>query len=526
LKNFTRVFLQQGRVQVDADWNEQTSILLHYLRALTADLIGPHGGPDPDGAFTSFAISSLKDTITDDFAIGAGRYYVNGLLCESASTSVPLLQDSDWHGTVHVPTIHADGRDFAEEEFVEIRTTVGAVKTIVGQIRKVTSDGFLTLDIGSLAHYEKTASVLRRIITYKTQPDWPEPGNLPGLPFLVYLDVWERHISCSQDDSIREVALGGPDTATRAKLVWQVGVDPELTALPIKDQDWRLFLGRRHARNRGKLRAFARKGGESGDPCIIRPEASYRGAENQLYRVEIHAGGRVGVDEPSFKWSRDNSSIEYPIRRMQPPVATLAHLWRDSRSALNVGDWVELVDDYSVLQSKPGILMKVESVGDPSSMTVTLKVPPAGQSQPASYDPGDPDDVRRHPILRRWDYRIGESTAGKPAPAADGALLMEEDKWFELEDGIEIQFPRGPDVTYRTGDYWLIPARTASGDIEWPVERNPDGTLILDADGNPHSAALLPHGIEHYYAPLAIVGTLGGGAVIDDCRKKFGPLAG
>ena len=43
---FSRVLLQQGRVLLDADWNEQTSILLHYIRTLATDLIGPHGGPN------------------------------------------------------------------------------------------------------------------------------------------------------------------------------------------------------------------------------------------------------------------------------------------------------------------------------------------------------------------------------------------------------------------------------------------------------------------------------------------------
>ena len=40
-KRFTRVLTQQGRVQLDADWNEQAAILLHQLRTLAADLIGP-----------------------------------------------------------------------------------------------------------------------------------------------------------------------------------------------------------------------------------------------------------------------------------------------------------------------------------------------------------------------------------------------------------------------------------------------------------------------------------------------------
>jgi hypothetical protein len=42
---------------------------------------------------------------------------------------------------------------------------------------------------------------------------------------------------------------------------------------------------------------------------------------------------------------------------------------------------------------------------------------------------------------------------------------------------------------YRTGDYWLIPARVATNDIEWPSV----------------TEGVLPHGIEHHYAPLAIL---------------------
>ena len=45
LKRFSRVLMQQGRVQLDADWNEQTDILLHDPRSLTRDIIGPYGGP-------------------------------------------------------------------------------------------------------------------------------------------------------------------------------------------------------------------------------------------------------------------------------------------------------------------------------------------------------------------------------------------------------------------------------------------------------------------------------------------------
>ncbi len=59
-----------------------------------------------------------------------------------------------------------------------------------------------------------------------TQKDFPTPPNLAtGTRYLVYLDVWERHITALEDDYIREKALGGPDTATRTQVVWQVKID-------------------------------------------------------------------------------------------------------------------------------------------------------------------------------------------------------------------------------------------------------------------------------------------------------------
>ncbi len=67
---------------------------------------------------------------------------------------------------------------------------------------------------------------------YWNQPDgFRDPENpvdrLPSpaqSPFVVYLKVWERAVSAAGDPALREVALGAalPDTAVRAKVVWQV----------------------------------------------------------------------------------------------------------------------------------------------------------------------------------------------------------------------------------------------------------------------------------------------------------------
>ena len=114
----------------------------------------------------------------------------------------------------------------------------------------------------------------------------------------------------------------------------------------------------------------------------------------------------------------------------------------------------------------------------------------------------------KHPLLRRWDHKKGESE--KAGLTLDGgAILIRENIWLDLEKGIQILFEEGQ--TYRRGDYWLIPARTATRNIEWP------GT-----SANPES--IHPHGVMHHYAPLAIIYRINKTLRIRDCRLKFRAL--
>ncbi len=74
--------------------------------------------------------------------------------------------------------------------------------------------------------------------------------------------------------------------------------------------------------------------------------------------------------------------------------------------------------------------------------------------------------------------------------------------------------PLDETMTYRAGDYWLIPARTAIGDVLWP------------SDGDA-PAASAPHGVERHVAPLGVVAFDGQGqfSLLHDLRKAFTPLA-
>jgi hypothetical protein len=77
-RRYVGVLQQQGRVALDADWNEQVEIDRHQGQALVRDLVGACGGPRDDAGFEIRPSEDGKGLL-----IGAGRYYVGGLLAVS-----------------------------------------------------------------------------------------------------------------------------------------------------------------------------------------------------------------------------------------------------------------------------------------------------------------------------------------------------------------------------------------------------------------------------------------------------------
>src|SRR3990172_7575969 len=97
--NHAGVLMQQGRVQLDADWNELVEVLDRRWRAETLDIIGRCTVPreTPDG----FRIEASGGSLT----IGRGRMYVDGLLAENHGKE-PLKVDAalgEQRGTRPVP---------------------------------------------------------------------------------------------------------------------------------------------------------------------------------------------------------------------------------------------------------------------------------------------------------------------------------------------------------------------------------------------------------------------------------------
>lgn len=88
-RRYSGVRMQQGRVLLDADWNEQLDIQRGLDARSTADAVGAYGVPSsaPDGfqVFIADGVPSLR----------AGRVYVDGVLCENdAARPIAGLPDS------------------------------------------------------------------------------------------------------------------------------------------------------------------------------------------------------------------------------------------------------------------------------------------------------------------------------------------------------------------------------------------------------------------------------------------------
>lgn len=330
------------------------------------------------------------------------------------------------------------------------------------------------------------------------QPFWTDAA-LPSADgtWLAYLEAWEISLSAVETPAIREVALGGPDTATRERLVWQVRWLPlaaGATCAAAADQ-LRTLANRFDGTLNPKLDAASVTG-----PCIVSEAAAFRGLENQHYRVEVHDGTIDGSGDPTgtsptFKWSRDNGAVVGTIVSVQstaPLILTVDRLGPGGTEGFERGLTVEIDSMKRQLAGQPGILAIIEDVaGD--TLTVTLQGASLAQFQALRAEEGV--------VLRRWD--------------SGGAVALLPGADIDIEASLQVQFTQGE---YRSGDHWSIPARTSivSGrqtQLDWP---HTNGAF----------ERLRPHGPARHRAALAILNRAGGSwTLTHDCRALFPPLA-
>ncbi len=212
-KHYASVRMQQGRVQVDADWNEQQDIAAHLDRTAHLDIIGAAGVPIHAAGF---GVTPTPDG--RDLVLSTGRMYIDGILCElEEGETIPVTLDAANPRQVNVPVWVLDERPFAPGQWVRIsdadQPSLAPVIARIVSAAPDSPDGG-TLEMAADITLAATAPRLTRLVTYTTQPDDPEPeftasteGGPPELAldggaYLVTLDVWERHITALDDPMI------------------------------------------------------------------------------------------------------------------------------------------------------------------------------------------------------------------------------------------------------------------------------------------------------------------------------------
>ena len=413
-RHYRHVLQQQGRVSLDAEWNEQRGIDDHLRHTALTDLLGRSAGPLDGPAFT---ITTDGKTVT----IGGGRYYVDGMLLEN-DDATPLDRQPD------LPP---------------------------GLPAVLTADGS------------------------------PLSPAAPGT-YLAELDSWTRQVTALDDPGIREMAVPVPDTTTRAQTVWQVRLirvgDPGATIT--RGQGVPAWSALR-APSTGTMKAQATAGEEAASPCEVPAGAGYRGLDNQHYRVEIRDGGSTGT--ATFLWSRENASVQARWTGQSGNSLTVSVPSRDAAIGFAAGDWIELVDDRTELGGLAGTLVRIATTHDD-----IIEIDPATRLPTTAVI--DLTTTGGNPKVRRWE--------GPPQATATN--------WTPLEHGVEVAF--GDNRTYRTGEYWSVPARTAIADVVWPKTGDT-------------SDLVRPAGPAHRYTPLAMLSHDGTTwTVTEDRRALFPPL--
>lgn len=542
-RHYKSVLMQQGRVVLDADWNEQADIEEHIRETEVRDVVGRCGSPIEHAGFGIDVAPGGLNLI-----LSSGRIYVDGILCE-LEEEVGYFENPAFKVSEDVTQLtisDGDELDLKKEQWVEISARIDSDRInydiserpvvpeqVIRQVLRIVeiqkdpnaNKMALTLD-GTANEDLINAGKLKGIyikILFRIEPE-QAMSNESSATFLAYLDVWNRHITAVEDDSIREKALKGPDTSTRIKTEWRVRLtpcNPESIQKSLQDKischQASLILKNLLDRGPSRLAVHLQPAQEGStdasaiDPCLALSGASYKGLENQLYRVEIHQPG--GVGEATFKWSRFNGAIAFAIGDFIPDLfaaskaseaeipakfhrVKLSRLGWDETLRIHVGDLVEVLGDETELLGKPGTLARVMEI-DEADLVLTLTADVAGHANESNTK------------IRRWDMDKGKMAESPSIEGMPTGSISGESGWIEIEKGIEVRFKDGDH--YQTGDYWLIPARD-SGKIEWPHDEND----FVDK-----------FGIQHHSCLLAVLSLSGGGIweLERDCRKFFSPLA-
>ena len=173
--------------------------------------------------------------------------------------------------------------------------------------------------------------VLDSDLDYAEQPDWIDTAGDPlwtapavpasGTTEAIYLLLREQEVGAVEDPALLDVALGGPDTAARWRILQRVVRTPTSAAdcpgaTTALEQLWaanglRLDPATLRLESLARLQVSFQQQPQPPSLCEPSGQGGYLGAQNQLIRVQVASVDNKGV--PTLVWGFDNASFLYRI---------------------------------------------------------------------------------------------------------------------------------------------------------------------------------------------------------------------
>ena len=405
--NRTGVVMQQGRVQLDADWNEALEIEDRRWRSESLDILGrAYVSPQTLDAFKILNVAGALQ-------IGRGRMYVDGLVAEN-------------HG--------GDPKAF------------DAV----------------------LAELTGTTAIPYALQPYRPKL---APAPLPVGQHMVYLDVWRRTVTYLEAPDLVEIAVGVDTTARtqtvwQVRTLQNVGGNVICTTPDGEIPGWLNTI----RPSDGRLTTRNVLAPDPDDPCLLPPGAGYRGLENRSYRVEIHDQAADGTFRFKWS-QVNGIIASPVVTVDSATSLTLESVARDDVLRFAAGDWVELLDDSYELEAKPGPMRRVLSVDPATRRIVLETAVAAADFPVDAQRRPDPKlHMRVRKWDQNGEVRDvgGALLADLSDPTGPGVVKVPAPGVaVRLEPGVEIEFSLAdPTGRFHLGDHWIFTARTADAAIE------------------------------------------------------------
>jgi len=346
---------------------------------------------------------------------------------------------------------------------------------------------------------------LDKAIDLSKQPDWLDQPATPITSgnMLVALLLNEQSVCAVEDQALREVALGGPDSAARARLMQHFlrlpldgrtcAAGAAMLAQKLEAEGVTIDPATLELMSQARLQAGFVPGPAATDPCTPAAAGGYLGADNQLVRVTVIAYDAT-AKTGTLLWGWNNASILYRAGMTNPVTLTLTGTPVDGEHAPQLGQAVEILRSQANLGDG-------NFIAAPEGFVTTVAQAysfDTGELVLADALPGDYQSDTNPLFIRLWQAKVpfvaGQTTA---LDSVSGITVT-------------VTLPALPtDIALRP--FWRFAVRPST-----PVQIYPQRYL---------EAPQPPDGPRQWITDLALMAAKeDGSTLLQDCRVTFVPV--